>query len=73
RYLSHAIAAALDYKNRIEKYLVFYKGDQEKVVARITAEEYDAQPAHIQKRQPFILNLRAKVSAVAAWLESPNH
>ena len=72
RYLSHAIAAALDYKNRIEKYLVLYKGDQEKVVARITAEEYDAQPAHIQKRQPFILNLRAKVSAVAVWLESPN-
>jgi glyoxylase-like metal-dependent hydrolase (beta-lactamase superfamily II) len=73
RYLSHAIAAALDYKNRIEKYLALYKGDQEKVVARITAEEYDAQPAHIQKRQPFILNLRAKVSAVAVWLESPNH
>ena len=72
RYLSHAIAAALEYKNWIEKYLVLYKGDQEKVVARITAEEYDAQPDYIQKRQPFILNLRAKVHAVAAWLEGQN-
>ncbi len=72
RYLSEAAAAATAYKNMIAQYLNMLKGDQEKVVARITAEEYDAQPAHIQKRQPFILNLRAKVAAVAAWLETRN-
>ena len=72
RYLSHAIASALEYKNWIEKYLALYKGNQEKVVVRIAAEEYDAQPEHIQKRQPYILNLRAKVAAVAVWLENQN-
>jgi 2-aminobenzoylacetyl-CoA thioesterase len=70
RYLSEAAAAARAYKNMIAQYLDRYAGDQEKVVERITEEEYDAQPLHIQKRRPFILNLRAKVAAVAAWLES---
>jgi hypothetical protein len=70
RYLTEAAAAAVAYKDLIAQYLDLYKGDQEKVIERITAEEYDAQPLHIQKRQPFILNLRAKINAVAAWLES---
>lgn len=69
RYLSEAEAAAAAYKDLIVQYLELFDGDQEKVVERITAEEYDAQPEHIQKRQPFILNLRAKVAAVAAWKE----
>jgi hypothetical protein len=68
RYLSEAAAAAVAYKDMIREYLDLYRGDQEKVVERITAEEYDAEPHHIQKRQPFILNLRAKVNAVAEWL-----
>lgn len=72
RYLSEAAAAATAYKDMIAQYLDMYTGDQKKVVERITAEEYDAQPLHIQKRQPFILNLRAKVAAVAAWLEGQN-
>lgn len=70
RYLAEAAAAAIDYKDMIAQYLDMHTGDQEKVVERITAEEYDSQPLHIQKRQPFILNLRAKVAAVAAWLEN---
>ena len=69
RYLAEATAAAVAYKDIIVDYLDVYKGDQEKAVERITAEEYDAQPEHIQKRQPYILNLRAKVQAVAAWLD----
>ena len=72
RYLFEAAAAAVAYKDMIEKYLELYKGDQEKVVERITKEEYDAQPLHIQNRQPFILNLRAKVNAVVEWLASQN-
>jgi 2-aminobenzoylacetyl-CoA thioesterase len=71
-YLSEAAAAATAYKDMIAQYLDIYKGEQEKVVERITEEEYDAQPLHIQKRQPFILNLRAKVAAVAAWCEGRN-
>jgi hypothetical protein len=35
------------------------------VVKRITTEAYDAEPDHIQRRHPFILNLRARVNAVA--------
>jgi len=66
-YLTEAAAAAVAYKDMIAGYLDLYKGDQEKVVDRITAEEYDAQPVHLQNRQPFILNLRAKVHAVADW------
>lgn len=72
RYLLEAAAAAVAYKDMIEKYLKLYKGDQEKVVERITKEEYDAQPHHIQNRKPFIMNLRAKVNVVAAWLASQN-
>jgi glyoxylase-like metal-dependent hydrolase (beta-lactamase superfamily II) len=72
RYLAEAAAAAVAYKDMIARYLDLYKGDQEKVIERITAEEYDAQPVHLQNRQPFVLNLRAKVAAVAAWLENQN-
>jgi glyoxylase-like metal-dependent hydrolase (beta-lactamase superfamily II) len=69
RYLTEATAAATAYKDMIAGYLDKYKGDQQKVVERITAQEYDSQPVHLQNRRPFILNLTAKVSAVAAWLE----
>lgn len=68
-YLSAALSAAIEYKNMIVRYLTVFHGDREKVVQKITAEEYDAQPEHIQKRQPFILNLTAKVNAVAQLLE----
>jgi metal-dependent hydrolase (beta-lactamase superfamily II) len=72
RYLFEATAAAVAYKDMIKKYLELYRADQKKVVDRITKEEYDTQPLHIQNRQPFILNLRAKVNAVSAWLASQN-
>jgi 2-aminobenzoylacetyl-CoA thioesterase len=72
RYLFEAAVAAVAYKDMIEKYLELYKGDQKKVVERITQEEYDAQSRHIQNRQPFILNLRAKVNAVDEWLATQN-
>ncbi len=70
RYLAEAEAAAVAYKDMIATHLDRHKGDQAKVVERITAEEYDSQPLHIQKRRPFILNLQAKVAAVAAWCEA---
>ena len=67
-FFPESLAAAKAYKEMIEKYLTEYKGDQEKVVQRIMAEEYDSQPDHIQNREPFILNLEAKVNVVAKLL-----
>jgi len=68
RFLTEAATAARSYRDMIERYLLQYHGDQARVVARITAEEYDARPSNIQKRTPFLLNLEAKVAVVAkAW------
>ncbi len=53
----------------IENYLNEYDDDQEKVVERITTEEYDSKDEHMQNRDPFMLNLRAKVSAVFRMME----
>lgn len=68
-FLVKSLKAAAAYKDMIAKYLLGYKGAQEKVVSRIMAEEYDSQPEHIQKREPFLLNLTAKVNAVARFVE----
>ncbi len=64
RFMAASRCAAIKYKDMVTTYLDEYDGDAEKVVQRITAEEYDAQPEHIQKRNPFILNLEAKVHAI---------
>ena len=64
RFLSASRRAAEDYREMIEHYLDCYRGDRHRTITRITAEEYDAQPHHIQKRTPFILNLEAKVNAI---------
>ena len=53
----------------IGNYLNEYDGEQDKVVERITSEEYDNKDEHMQNRDPFMLNLRAKVSAVARMIE----
>jgi len=71
-FFSKSLNAAIGYKEMIESLLSEYNGNKEKVVARITFEEYDSRPDHIQKRQPFILNLEAKVNAVARSLGMDN-
>lgn len=68
RYLVESTAAAVAYQEMVRNYLELYKGDQDCVVERITREEYEIHPHQIQKRNPYILNLRAKVNAVAVWL-----
>jgi glyoxylase-like metal-dependent hydrolase (beta-lactamase superfamily II) len=68
-FITESLAAAKAYKEMIENYLIQYKGDQEKVVQRIVAEEYDSQPDHIQNREPFILNLEAKINAVVKLMD----
>jgi glyoxylase-like metal-dependent hydrolase (beta-lactamase superfamily II) len=68
-FISAAIDAVNEYRDMIENYLNEYDGEQEKVVKRITTEEYDSKDEHMQNRDPFMLNLRAKVSAVGRMLE----
>jgi glyoxylase-like metal-dependent hydrolase (beta-lactamase superfamily II) len=68
-FISAAIDAVNEYRDMIENYLNEYDGEQEKVVERITTEEYDSKDEHMQNRDPFMLNLKAKVSAVARMLE----
>jgi glyoxylase-like metal-dependent hydrolase (beta-lactamase superfamily II) len=68
-FISKAIISVNEYRDMIEKYLNIYDGEQDKVVERITLEEYDSKDEHMQNRDPFMLNLRAKVSAVARMME----
>jgi glyoxylase-like metal-dependent hydrolase (beta-lactamase superfamily II) len=68
-FISAAIDEVNEYRDMIENYLNEYDDDQEKVVERITSEEYDSKDEHMQNRDPFMLNLRAKVSAVARMME----
>lgn len=67
-YFSKSVKAAEDYREKIERYLKKYNGDQEKVINTITKEEYDSRSNHIINRTPFILNLQAKVNAVCRLL-----
>ncbi len=64
RFLEKSADAASCYKDMIERCLDECS-DIDRVVQHITELEYDAEPLHTQKRQPFILNLEAKVKAVA--------
>jgi len=68
-FFPESLAAAKAYKEMIENYLTQYKGDQETVVQRIVAEEYDSQSDHIQNREPFILNLEAKINAAVKLMD----
>jgi len=68
-FIAEAIEAVNEYRDMIENYLNKYNGEQDKVVGRITTEEYDSKDEHMQNRDPFMLNLRAKVSAVVRMLE----
>jgi len=72
RFMSAAVDAVIAYRDMIDTYLAECDGDTEKVVERITAEEYDTQETHMQNRDPFMLNLRAKVSAVVRMKEKPH-
>ena len=68
-FISEAIGELNEYRDMIENYLNEYDDDQGKVVERITTEEYDSKDEHMQNRDPFMLNLRAKVSVVVRMRE----
>jgi len=64
-YIAKAIETARLFRERIERYLADLHGDREAVVTRIYREDYEATGAIQQEVRPFLINLAAKVRAVA--------
>jgi glyoxylase-like metal-dependent hydrolase (beta-lactamase superfamily II) len=67
QYLTASLEAAHAYKTMIIKYLAAFEGEQDKVVQKITAEQYDSKSHHIINRGPFMANLQAMVKTVAKF------
>ena len=63
--LRRSIPAALEFKQRVEQLLHEENGQVEKVVARIKSEEYDSQPDPKQPEPAYLLNIHARVKALA--------
>ncbi len=64
-YMTKAIARTVQFRERIEHYLHDLKGDREAVVKRIFREDYEETGAIMQESRPYLINLTAKVRAVA--------
>lgn len=65
-FLKNSLACALDYKVWVERLLDEEHGDQERVVQRIKAQEYDPRPFPKQPEPAYLLNLGARVKHLAA-------
>lgn len=61
-----SIKVTMDYKERIIKLLAEEGGQQDRVVARIKAERYDAIQGTKQWENAYLLNLKAQVAHLAA-------
>jgi glyoxylase-like metal-dependent hydrolase (beta-lactamase superfamily II) len=70
KYLMASLAAAQEYRSRIERYMDEFNGDKQKVVDTIVAEEYDSKQHHLLNRNPFIANLHAKINAICKLAEN---
>ena len=64
-FFGRSIQAALEFKNRVNQVLNEENGDEEKVVARIKAEEYDPKPGPKQPEEAYLINLAARVKHLA--------
>lgn len=64
-YMAKAIAVTKDFRERIENYLKSSGGDREEVVRRIYREDFEETGAILQEARPYLINLQAKVRAVA--------
>jgi glyoxylase-like metal-dependent hydrolase (beta-lactamase superfamily II) len=64
-YIEKSIARTKIFKARIENYLHELNGDREAVVKRIFKEDFEDTGAILQEARPFLINLAAKVKAVA--------
>jgi len=64
-YLKKSLEGALTFAERIRRYLAETGGSQESVVKRIFKEDYQDTGAIQQAERPYLINLAAKVKAVA--------
>jgi glyoxylase-like metal-dependent hydrolase (beta-lactamase superfamily II) len=64
-YIGKSIEATKRFKKRIEDLLDMRAGDQEAVVKIIFQEDYEGQQAIPQDERSYLINLKAKVKAVA--------
>jgi glyoxylase-like metal-dependent hydrolase (beta-lactamase superfamily II) len=64
-YIAKSIARTKIFRKRIEDYLHDLHGDREAVVKRIFREDYEETGAILQEARPYMINLTAKVKAVA--------
>jgi glyoxylase-like metal-dependent hydrolase (beta-lactamase superfamily II) len=69
QYLTASLAAAQEYRLKIERYLERFNGDKQEVVDTIVTEEYDSKQHHLLNRNPFITNLQAKINAICKLAE----
>lgn len=65
QYFAKSLNAARALKERIVKHLNDFNGDRDAVVDAIVKEDYDETEAVLQDKRSFLLNLQAKVKAVA--------
>ena len=64
-FFGRSIHAAKEYKRWVAQLLNEENGDEEKVAARIKAEEYDPRPGPKQPEQAYLINLAARVKHLA--------
>jgi glyoxylase-like metal-dependent hydrolase (beta-lactamase superfamily II) len=64
-YMAKSIERTKIFRARIEGYLHEHSGDREAVVKRIFREDFEDTGAILQEARPFLINLTAKVKAVA--------
>ncbi len=64
-FIPRSIARTKAFRERILLFLDEAGGDQEAVVQRLFAEDYEQTQAGMQEPRPYLINLTAKVKAVA--------
>jgi glyoxylase-like metal-dependent hydrolase (beta-lactamase superfamily II) len=64
-YMAKSIERTTVFRTRIESYLHESNGDREAVVGRIFKEDFKDTGVILQDERPFLINLAAKVKAVA--------
>jgi glyoxylase-like metal-dependent hydrolase (beta-lactamase superfamily II) len=64
-YVARSLERTKVFRERIERYLDACGGDRDAVVRRIHREDYLDTAANLQEERPYLINLQAKVRAVA--------
>jgi len=65
KHFVNSLNAAQALKERIENRLDAFNGDRDAAIEAIVKEDYDESQAVLQDKRSFLLNLQAKVKAVA--------